>query len=81
MQHVLHLLLSKIGDDGNGEADDREHCANVRHPGESNGYWRRLSWGSRVEILGSTRRRYYNALRAITKEETASCLWPDCEVL
>ena len=52
--HVLHLLVPKIRDDSNGEADDGEHSANVRHPSEGKGFWRRDS--SRrargAEVLG-----------------------------
>ena len=54
-QRVLHSQLSKIGDNGDSEADDGEYRANVRHPSEGDEYWRRVSWGSWVEILGSAR--------------------------
>ena len=50
-----HSPLSKVGDDGDSQGDDREYGTNVRHPSESKGYRRRLSWRIGVEILGSTR--------------------------
>jgi len=52
---ALHSPLSKVGDDGDSQGDDREYGTNVRHPSESKGYRRRLSWRIGVEILGSTK--------------------------
>ena len=54
-QCALHSLLSKIGNNGDSEADDGEYRANVRHPSEGDEFWWRVRWGSGVEILWSTR--------------------------
>lgn len=49
MNH-LDSLFSEIGDDGDDKADDGEHCANIRHPGEDNITWVRWWWFG-VDVL------------------------------
>ena len=47
----MDSLFSDIGDDGDDKADDREHSANVRDPGEGNSMWVRW-WWFRIDVLG-----------------------------
>ena len=61
----IYSLLSKIGDDGDSEADDGEYGPNVGHPSEGIPSWRR-GWEIRADVLNrrDKRRDMTNKLNA-----------------